>query len=163
MDLAKTLIRTVVRAFYETKHALVIDALMVHSALVNEDLAHLLGMQQKDLRKLCGKLKEDRLLTVHSRQEIREGQQRPINKDYYYIDFHATIDAIKYRIFRLTQKVKEIYKPSEEKKDYNCPTCKAQWTQLEVLDKVGPFGFEWHRCGGLLEREEPSAGSEYGS
>lgn len=35
MDLAKTLIRTVARAFYpETKHVLVIDALMVHSALV---------------------------------------------------------------------------------------------------------------------------------
>lgn len=34
MDLAKTLIRTVARAFYETKHILVIDALMVHSASV---------------------------------------------------------------------------------------------------------------------------------
>lgn len=34
MDLAKTLIRSVVRAFYETKHVLVIDALMIHSAYV---------------------------------------------------------------------------------------------------------------------------------
>lgn len=34
MDLAKTLIRSVVRAFYETRHVLVIDALMIHSALV---------------------------------------------------------------------------------------------------------------------------------
>lgn len=32
MDLAKILIRSVVRAFYDTKHVLVIDALMVHSA-----------------------------------------------------------------------------------------------------------------------------------
>ena len=81
MDLATTLIRSVVRAFYDTKHVLVIDALMVHSAygmdclfhdgwlilkarLHNEDLALLMGMQQKDLRKLCGKLKEDRLLAV---------------------------------------------------------------------------------------------------
>ena len=55
-----------------------------------------------------------------------------------------------------------MYKPSEEKKDYNCPTCKAQWTQLEVLDKVGLMGFECHRCGGLLEREEPSAGASTG-
>ena len=39
--------------------------LRVFCSLVNEDLAHLLGMQQKDLRKLCGKLKEDRLLTVY--------------------------------------------------------------------------------------------------
>ena len=87
---------------------------------------------------------------------------RPINKDYYYIDFHATIDAIKYRVFFLTEEVKKLYKPTEEKKDYVCPQCKAQWTQLEVLDKFGPMGFECHRCGGLLEREELSAGDASG-
>lgn len=32
--------------------------------LSNEDLAHLLSMQPKDLRKLCGRLREDRLLVV---------------------------------------------------------------------------------------------------
>lgn len=98
----------------------------------------------------------------HSRLEIREGQQRPINKDYYYVDFHATIDAIKYRIFHLTQKVRDTYKPSEEKKDFHCPRCKAQWTELEVLDKPSPLGFECHRCGGLLEREEAHAGDSTG-
>ena len=87
---------------------------------------------------------------------------RPINKDYYYIDFHATIDAIKYRVFFLTEEVKKLYKPTEEKKDYFCPQCKAQWTQLEVLDKVGPMGFECHRCGGPLEREELNAGDASG-
>ena len=35
MDLAKTLIRSVVRAFYGTRHVLVIDALMIHSAYVD--------------------------------------------------------------------------------------------------------------------------------
>ncbi|KAL9102183.1 MAG: hypothetical protein Q9163_002631 [Psora crenata] len=162
MDIAKTLIRSVTRAFYETKHVLVVDALMIHSALPNEDLAFLLGMQQKDLRKLCGRLREDRLLAVHSRPEIRDGMTRPVNKDYYYIDFHSTIDAIKYRMFYLTEKVKELYKPSHEKKDYFCPQCRAQWTQLEVLDRVGPMGFECHRCGGPLEREERQEGESTG-
>ena len=97
-----------------------------------------------------------------TRPELREGFVRPINKDYYYIDFHATIDAIKYRVFSLTEEVKRLYRPSEEKKDYFCPQCKSKWTQLEVLDKVGPMGFECHRCGGLLEREEPNAGDATG-
>ncbi|KAL8681115.1 MAG: hypothetical protein Q9186_002767 [Xanthomendoza sp. 1 TL-2023] len=120
-------------------------------------------MQPKDLRKLCGRLREDRLLAVHSRQEIREGLQRPINRDYYYIDFHATVDAIKYRVFHLTTKVKLMFRPSEEKKDFFCPRCKAQWTQMEILDSVGPMGFLCHRCGAMLEREEPSAGDASGS
>ena len=34
MDIAKTLIRSVTRAFYDTKHVLVVDALMIHSASV---------------------------------------------------------------------------------------------------------------------------------
>ena len=87
---------------------------------------------------------------------------RPVNKDYYFIDFHATIDAIKYRVYYLTEKVKELYKPTNEKKDYFCPQCQAQWTQLEVLDKVGLMGFECHRCGGLLEREERQEGDATG-
>ncbi|KAL8789026.1 MAG: hypothetical protein Q9195_007046 [Heterodermia aff. obscurata] len=162
MDLAKTLIRSVARAFYETRQVLVIDALLVHSALTNEDLALLMGMQQKDLRKSLGRLKEDKMMATHSRQETREGQQRPVNKDYYYIDFHTTIDAIKYRVFNLTKKVQNMYQPSEERKDYHCPRCKANWTQIEVLDKFGPEGFECHRCGGVLERDERAAGEATG-
>ena len=88
--------------------------------------------------------------------------QRPINKEYFYIDYHATIDAIKYRVFHLTEKVKQMYRPNEEKKDYHCPQCHAQWTQLEVLDSVGPEGFECHRCGHILDREESTAGTSTG-
>ena len=98
----------------------------------------------------------------HSRPEIRDGMTRPINKEYYFIDFHSTIDAIKYRVYYLTEKVKELYKPTTEKKDYFCPQCRAQWTQLEVLDKFGPMGFECHRCGGILEREERQDGDATG-
>jgi len=35
MDLAKSLVRGTARAFYDTKHILVIDALIIHSAYVS--------------------------------------------------------------------------------------------------------------------------------
>lgn len=73
-----------------------------------------------------------------------------------------TIDAIKYKVFHLTKKVKDMYKPSEEKKDYRCPRCKAEWTQMEVLDNVGPSGFLCHRCGSLLLQNEQAAGNTHG-
>lgn len=38
---------------------------MPHS-LHAEDLAHILGMQQKDLRKLCARLREDRMIAVYA-------------------------------------------------------------------------------------------------
>lgn len=37
----------------------------LNSRLHAEDLAFLLGMQQKDLRKLCARLREDRLISVY--------------------------------------------------------------------------------------------------
>ncbi|KKK17780.1 hypothetical protein P175DRAFT_0503377 [Aspergillus ochraceoroseus IBT 24754] len=160
MDLANTLIRTVARAFYETRHILVVDALFIHSVLHAEDLAFLLGMQQKDLRKLCAKLREDRLISVSTRAEIRDGSTRPVNREYYYIPLHPVIDAIKYKVSRLTSTIKAQYTPSEERKEYICLRCGAEWTELDVLSLYSDEGFECQNCGAILERTEDVKGSE---
>jgi transcription initiation factor TFIIE subunit alpha len=44
------------------------DRLTDRHSLHAEDLAFLMGMQQKDLRKLCAKLREDRLIAVYGPQ-----------------------------------------------------------------------------------------------
>ncbi|KAJ5896775.1 uncharacterized protein N7473_006174 [Penicillium subrubescens] len=160
MDLANTLIRSVVRAFYETRHILVVDALFLHSVLHAEDLAFLMGMQQKDLRKLCARLREDRLIGVSTRAEIRDGSTRPVNREYYYIPLHPVIDAIKYKVSKLTSTIKEQYTPSEERKEYMCPRCLAEWTELDVLSLVSEEGFECQNCGAILERTEDLKGEE---
>ena len=56
-----------------------------------------------------------------------------------------------------------MYKPSEEKKDYFCPRCKAQYTQLEVLDMASISGFDCGRCGNPLDREELKDGASTGN
>ncbi|KAK1141494.1 hypothetical protein N8T08_009034 [Aspergillus melleus] len=160
MDLANTLIRSVARAFYETRHILVVDALFIHSVLHAEDLAFLLGMQQKDLRKLCAKLREDRLISVNTRAEIRDGSTRPVNREYYYIPLHPVIDAIKYKVSRLTATIKAQYTPSEERKEYVCLRCGAEWTELDVLSLYSEEGFECQNCGAILERTEDVKGTE---
>jgi transcription initiation factor TFIIE subunit alpha len=56
-----------------------------------------------------------------------------------------------------------MHKPSEERKDYYCLRCKAQYTTMEVLDSVGPYGFICHRCGANLEeRDDRNAGTSTG-
>ncbi|KAF7865840.1 hypothetical protein EAF04_006005 [Stromatinia cepivora] len=150
MDLAQMLVRSCMRSFYDTKHILVIDALVIHSALRDDDLAYLMSINTKELHKLCGKLKEDRFLAVHSRPEIREGQQRPINRTYYYIDYRATIDAIKWRVYLIDKAVQGNTVPDDERKEYFCPRCKSEWTMFEVLDKRNQEGFLCHKCDFLL-------------
>ncbi|KAJ5898509.1 Transcription factor TFIIE alpha subunit [Penicillium tannophilum] len=160
MDLANTLIRSVVRAFYETRHILVVDALFLHSVLHAEDLAFVMGMQQKDLRKLCARLREDRLIGVSTRAEIRDGSTRPVNREYYYIPLHPVIDAIKYKVSKLTSTIKAQYTPSEERKEYICLRCGQEWTELDVLSLVSDEGFECQNCGAILERTEDVKGVE---
>ncbi|TLS25249.1 hypothetical protein PpBr36_07381 [Pyricularia pennisetigena] len=160
MDLARTLVRSVVRAFYDTKHILVVDALVIHSALRDDDLAYLMNMNTKDLHKLCGRLKEDRFLTVHTRPELKEGQQRPVNRMYYFIDYRQTIDAIKWRVYTVDKQMQGVTVPADERKEYFCLRvgCKKEYSLMEVLDKPSARGFLCHDCGSVLKHDPDGGG-----
>ena len=93
------------------------------------------------------------------RQETREGLQRPITRTYYYIDFRPTIDAIKYRLYKLTKSIEGTLAPATERKDYYCPQCGSRWTTLEAIDNIDPISglFRCHRCNHILN-EDTQAG-----
>ncbi|KAG6002544.1 hypothetical protein E4U54_000857 [Claviceps lovelessii] len=162
MDLAVNLIKSVMRAFYQTRDILVMDALILHEALRDDDLAYLMAINTKDLHKICGKLREDRFLTVHTRPELREGNPRPSNRTWYYINYRHTIDAIKWRVYTIDKEVQGAPVPANEKKEYFCTFCRAEWTAMDVLDSVGPHGFICHRCQHTLtwEADRTSGGHE---
>jgi transcription initiation factor TFIIE subunit alpha len=70
MDLAQQLVRSVARTFFtssdiDTRHILVVDALVIHSALRDDDLSYLMSMNLKDLHRICAKLRDERLLQVY--------------------------------------------------------------------------------------------------
>lgn len=162
MDQAQALLRSITRAFYGAEHILIMDAVLLHWALRDDDLAHLMGQQVKHLRRLCNKLREDGLLYVHSRPETREGANRPINRDYYWVDVHRAIDVVKFRVKSMVREVERRYGQSvEEKKEYRCPQCRMEYTQMEVLDNLDPFsgGFVCKRCSHLLESVVDESGS----
>lgn len=52
--------------------------------------------------------------------------------------------------------------PASERKEYVCPRCKADYTQLEVLNMVTERGFACERCSAILNHEvdRTSAGQE---
>jgi transcription initiation factor TFIIE subunit alpha len=89
----------------------------------------------------------------HNRAEIREGQQRPQTKTYYYIDYRASIDAIKWRVYLIDKEVQGTTIPTDERKEYFCGRCKSEWTVLEVVDKWDHRGFLCHKCGNVLQHD----------
>ncbi|KAK4624556.1 Transcription initiation factor IIE subunit alpha [Fulvia fulva] len=162
-ELALELIRTTVRAFYPTEHVLVIDALAVLSTASDQDLASILGVQPKQLRRSCGRLKEDGLLSVQTRQEKRTdgtsgymmqpGKERMTNRDWYYLNYHRAIDSIKYRMYRLDKHIESMGAPTTEKKDLTCLRCKSAYTYLEASDSLDAEtgAFICKRCNATLE------------
>lgn len=95
-----------------------------------------------------------------TRAEIRDGSTRPVNREYYYIPLHPVLDAIKYKVSKLTSTIKAQYTPSEERKEYICLRCGAEWTELDVLSLVSEEGFECQNCGAVLEQTEDVKGAE---
>jgi transcription initiation factor TFIIE subunit alpha len=96
----------------------------------------------------------------NTRAEIRDGSTRPVNREYYYIPLHPVIDAIKYKVSKLTSTIKLQYTPSQERKEYICLRCGSEWTELDVLSLYSEEGFECQNCGAILERTEDVKGSE---
>lgn len=77
-----------------------------------------------------------------------------MNRTYYYIDYRATIDAIKWRVYLMNKKVQGNTVPEAERKEWFCARCKSEWTQIEVLDKWSPSaGFLCHKCNGVLTHD----------
>lgn len=82
---------------------------------------------------------------------MREGQNRPVNRQWWYIDYRQAVDAIKWRVYTIDKSVQGNSVPTTEKKEYFCTRCKAEWTQMEVLDNMDPIlGFKCHRCENVL-------------
>lgn len=115
--------------------------------------------KSNDGRSSCKKLAANFIFARHVRSEIRDGQTRPVNQEYYYIPLHPVVDAIKYRVSKLTSEVKAQFTPQVERKEYICRRCRAEWTQLEVLGKVGAEGFVCDRCGYVLDRADEIEGA----
>ena len=164
MNSSSELIRTYVRSLFATpKQKLLVDALLKHSVLTMDDLTILLQSQPKDIRALINPLRSSRLVSVQSRaSHIVPGANRPSTREYYYINFHEAIDAIKYKIARLRKSVENLYQTNESTKlkEWRCPRCKAEYDTNDILDKQNDEqGFYCDRCGGTLVQIDEAAQS----
>ncbi|KAG4305791.1 hypothetical protein PORY_000701 [Pneumocystis oryctolagi] len=170
LNVIHRLIRRVGCAFYEIKDRILLDALLKHSALRDDHLSIMMDMQLKEVRKICGGLKEDRMIDEYEemliiecffkkrrdycRTESKEGYSRPIGRTYYFINYRATIDAIKWKMHKLVKTVDDRMRKAR----YICPTCTRQYTSLDAVSLVSPdwMNFLCIDCGTALKDNEES-------
>jgi len=106
--------------------------------LKDDELAGRIGLQAKELNKLMAVLTNDRLVLVHRQNELKEGAQRSIGKQYYFIDYQHFCNVVKWRVAEMRRRIDSTLRNDLENKGYICPNCKATFTTLEA-DRLMDF------------------------
>lgn len=131
-EIVKNLLKFVVRGFYGGSYILVLDAVLFHSVLAEEDLKQLLGINKTDLGPLVARLRSDGLLSMHKQREYPPNS-KSVERAYFYIKFPHAIDAIKWKVHQVVQRLKDDLDKNSAPNGYMCPICSTKYTQLEAV------------------------------
>ncbi|KAF8962636.1 TFIIE alpha subunit-domain-containing protein [Flammula alnicola] len=134
----RLLVQYVSRAFYEPKYTIIMDQLARHPVLKDDDLAGRMGLQPKELNKVIAVLANDSLVKIYRQNELKEGAQRSVGKQYYYIDYEHFCNVVKWRIAKMRYIIDSTLRNELDNKGYICPQCKQSYSPLEV-DKLMDF------------------------
>ncbi|KAJ3845187.1 TFIIE alpha subunit-domain-containing protein [Lentinula raphanica] len=134
-DTLRLLVQHVARGFYEAKYVIILDQLARHPVIKDDDLAARMGWQPKELNKVIAVLANDCLVKIYRQNELKEGAQRAVGKQYYYIDYAYFCNVVKWRIAKMRHKIDSNLRNELDNKGYICPQCKATYTPLDV-DKL---------------------------
>lgn len=146
--------------FYEVEQIVMIDALVNHSALTMDDFKQIFasgGRSQKELLKFVSNLRENALVFKYGRQETKVGAQKSTTVEYYYIDYQAAVDAIKFKLNMMQEKVDREGNATKEKIEFHCDACHTDWTMMEALDGVDMVTGVFHckRCQNPMKQLKP--------
>lgn len=155
-DITRSLIRFVARGFYSRPYILILDAVLLHLVLSEDDLIYLLGINRKELRSLCFKLVDDRLLSSHNQREENNHQLRLTNRTYYYIHITEAIDSIKWRVHSIVSSIKEEMSLYGNPHGYLCSRCGKKVSQLDAISMLSDdkTGFVCDNCGSMLKEDD---------
>ncbi|KAK7685566.1 hypothetical protein QCA50_011433 [Cerrena zonata] len=137
-DVLHLLVQHVARAFYEPRFTIVLDQLIRHPVLKDDDLAGRMGLQLKELNKVMAVLENDRLVRIHRQNELKEGAQRSVGRQYYYIDYQHFCNVVKWRVAEMRRRIDSTLRNELDNKGYICPQCGKSFSPLEA-DKVIDF------------------------
>ncbi|KAK5962223.1 transcription factor TFIIE subunit TFA1 PWA37_000261 [Arxiozyma heterogenica] len=131
-EIVRNLLKFVVRGFYGGSYVLVLDAIIFHSVLAEEDLKQLLSINKTELGPLIARLRGDRLITTHKQREYPPNS-KSVERVYYYIKYPQAIDGIKWKVHQVVQRLKDDLDKNSVPNGYMCPICETKYTQLEAV------------------------------
>lgn len=150
-DAIKHLLRQVVYMFYPHQSIIIMEAILFHNVLFEDDLIKLCCMHKKVFRSFCNKLIDDKLIVSYTQKEETQ-PYKLFTRTYYYIHNIEAIDSIKWKIHKIVKHVKEEIGNFSEPQGYICPTCHHKYTLLDAASLLtdDKLNFECSICGDYL-------------
>ncbi|GFO08539.1 general transcription factor iie subunit 1-like [Plakobranchus ocellatus] len=153
----KRLVRLIVRGFYTMEHAVVIDMLVRHPCVKEDDLSELLKLDKKHLRAILNMLKTDRFLKSKMRVET-DDEGRTTKHTFYYINYSVFVNVVKYKLDHMRRKIETDERDNTSRSSFICTRCKKTYTDYEVKQLMNFETGELHCifCNTKVEEDESS-------
>lgn len=151
VPLMQSLIRHVLRKFYEPHHCVIMDILLEHMLLKESELCANLKMLGREFNRLVIKLREDKLIKQESKIETGvDGRQ--LLTQCYFIDYREVKDIIKYKIYKMSNIItkRENQDISDVNISYKCNNCEIKYSILEVQSLMKNYQFICPDCSAVL-------------
>lgn len=140
----KRLIRYVARGFYGTEHAIVIDYLVHHPCVKEDDLIELIRFDRKQFRAVVNQLKNDKFIKVRMRMET-DAENKATRHNYFFINYSTFVNVVKYKLDLMRRKIETEERDATSRASFKCPKCEKTYTDLEA-DRLLEFVTQTLRC-----------------
>jgi transcription initiation factor IIE alpha subunit len=154
----KTLIRRVMRTFYEIPKSLVIEYIYHHGQIKQQDLAERLQLDSKQVLSFIQEFKRDKFITEDIRMEKNNGATGRRHQDQYYykINIPTFINVVEYRLIHMEAHVENLERQQTYKQsNYKCGTCAKEYTELDIgkLYDTDRVALVCYFCGELVHED----------
>ncbi|VDP01428.1 unnamed protein product [Soboliphyme baturini] len=147
------LARYVVRGFYGVEHGVTLDLLIRNVCMREDELRELLRFDPKQLRSVLITLKSDKL--IKERQEVEQRVEgRPVRHNYYFINYPALINVLKYKLDHMRRKLEAEEKSNIRRSSFKCTKCEKVYSDLEIDILWDSNQMKCVYCRGVVEEDE---------
>uniref|UniRef100_T1J924 General transcription factor IIE subunit 1 n=1 Tax=Strigamia maritima TaxID=126957 RepID=T1J924_STRMM len=153
----KRLARMVVRGFYSMEYRLIIEMLVRHPCIKEDDLVDLLKFERKQLRTYIAQLKLDQFIKVRLKMETGP-DGKATRQNYYFINYKIFVNIVKYKLDLMRRKIETEERDSTSRASFKCPQCQKLFTDLDVnmLFDAMTNEFRCTYCNSVVEEDESS-------
>ena len=157
-SLLKEFVQLVAHAFYPPKEFLFIDLLVKNTILSEEELGKRLHAEVRQLKAVTNQFTRDKLIRTKLKSIPKpDGTGRPQKIAYYYIDYKMFVNVVRYRLFKMGEKL-ELEERHSERTNYLCTRthCEQTYNELDIDKLWNPTdrNLLCERCGAVVEEEE---------